>query len=534
MLYNSRDAKTMDKTNLYLEHIKNSREFILGSRLRQSLPFKLFRHIRFRNRIVRVRILGEANPRAAASEACLLGVWYDDFPNGMPLEFLERDTRKWRMLPHSDAPFDCALLTSQPDVLYVYSRHENLQLRFCMNANSGKIMVEANGKRKEIDLYSPSPTTLAVFPNQGRIETAIEHPELVEAEDERPAAPGVVKARKFTAEDLQWLQKQAEKPQPVSLNNPAWRGILSSALELFDDVYQIVDDLDAPRAEYYADLFREANLPSVVIQGLPRSYRHLVKAMRKRTPQTPIHVIYHGNFLHMREDYDWAVFNLIKEMHAAGDIDKVGFVKKGMAELMAEVGMRTAFIMNIVRKLPTGPSTPDPGGVHVAVWGQPDWSWKKSPYAMMGALRVIPNHVAHVYNVSPRAQEFGNLMRLNVQEVTDAIPQSQVVPTMARMHLNLYVSLTECAPMMPLEGLSVGSPCLFGPTTHYFQDHEYLHGRLVVPYPDDAMSIADSANQALAERDAIIAAYRAYAPEYNRRAYQALSDFLEFPMGAGA
>ncbi|MFM8321060.1 MAG: hypothetical protein ACKOC5_09125 [Chloroflexota bacterium] len=524
----------MEKSALYLEHIKNSREFILSSRLRQSLPFRLFRHYRFRDRLVRVQALGEATPQAQAAEVTLLGVWYEDFPHGMPLELTEHDLTRWRLAPNSQAQYEFALVTNRPGEIYVYSNHENLQLKFAMNPGSGKISVEANGSRRIIDLYSPAPTTMAVFPNKGRIETVIEHPERVEVHDEPPGAPGVVSRRKFTAEDARWLERLSASPRPVSLNNPDWRGILSSALEMFDEVYQLPDELDAQTARYYADLFQAANLPSLTIQGFPRTYRLLVRTLRKQAPGLPIYVIYHGNLLHMREDYDWTVFNFIKDLHQAGDIQKVGFVKQGMAELMTAVGMDASFIYNLVRRIPSGASMPDPGGTHVAVWGQPDWSWKKSPYAMLGAVRMIPGVTGHVYNVSPRAQEVVDLLGLKAEVVTQAVPHAQVVPTMQRMHLNLYVSLTECAPMMPLEGLSVGSPCLFGPTTYYFQDHEYLHSRLVVPYPDEATSIARCAIQALEEREAIIRAYAEYAPGYNRCAFQALSDFLQFPMGTTA
>jgi len=186
--------------------------------------------------------------------------------------------------------------------------------------------------------------------------------------------------------------------------------------------------------------------------------------------------------------------------------------------------------MNMVRCIPDAPSQPLPNGIHAAIWSQPDWSWKKSPYAMLAALRLVPEAVGHVYNVSPRAREFGNLMSVRADYVTETIPQEQVLQVMAQMHLNLYVTLTECAPMLPLQSLSVGVPCLFGPTTHYFTDHEYLHSRLVVPYPDHAEVIAEKANLVLAERTQVIEAYRAYAPEYNRQARRALENFLEFPI----
>lgn len=525
----------MEDQNLYLEHILNSREFTLGSRLRQSFPFKLVRRLRFKDRMVQLTALGAANSRASAAEVCLLGVWYEDFPHGMPLDFMERDPKKWRMVAHPASPFGKALLTTQKDTLCVYSQHENLRLDFRMDRNSGMIRVEVKGRYKVIDLYSPNSTIVSVYPNQGRIETQVKDPALLEDQDAGAQVAGnpiLLQKRKFTVQDQQWLEQHYKNSQPISVNNPDWRGILASAQEMFDNVFLLPDDLDRDRAFYYAELFREANCPLIVIQGLPRTYHYLIRAVRKTTPHIPVYAIYHGNFLHMREEYEWAVFKTIKDLHASGDIAKVGFVKKGMAEIMSSTGMKSAFIMNLVRRIPDAPSQPLADGVHVAIWGLPDWSWKKSPYAMQAALMLVPGAIGHVYNVSPRAHEFGDLMGIHATYTTEAIPNNQVIRTMSQMHLNLYVTLTECAPMMPLESLSVGTPCLFGPTTHYFLDHEYLRSRLVVPSPDHAEVIAEKVNLTLAERSQVIEAYRVYAPDYNHRAFQALSEFLEYPMGA--
>jgi len=98
---------------------------------------------------------------------------------------------------------------------------------------------------------------------------------------------------------------------------------------------------------------------------------------------------------------------------------------------------------------------------------------------------------------------------------------------LGQMHVNLYVSLYECAPMLPLESLSIGAPCLLGPHSHYFEDHQYLYSRLVVSAPDRAEIIAASAERAIHERDEIIHNYRLYAQDYNHRAKSALQQFLE-------
>ena len=81
--------------------------------------------------------------------------------------------------------------------------------------------------------------------------------------------------------------------------------------------------------------------------------------------------------------------------------------------------------------------------------------------------------------------------------------------------------------MLPLESLAAGVPCLIGPSSHLFEDHPYLHSRLVVPYPDRSDIIAQYIQKALEERNQIVEAYIRYAPNYNRRARQSLCDFLE-------
>ncbi len=333
-----------------------------------------------------------------------------------------------------------------------------------------------------------------------------------------------------TRSDQVWAELQIKNPTPLSINQPEWKGILASASGLFDNIYFVPDNLDEQRARYYAELFSDAKPPSITIQGFPISYYHLVKEIKKIAPRIPIFAIWHGNFLHTKEDYDWASFRLLKALYEDGDIAKVGFVKKGMAEVMASTGIKSAFIMNIVRRIPDAPSRPLAGGYHIGIWGQPDWSWKKPPYAMLASLKLVPKSVGHLYYVSLRAEEFGRLMNIKAEYHFDPVPQAQVQDTLVKMHVNLYVTLSECAPMLPLESLSMGSPCLLGPTSHYFIDHDYLYKRLVVPFPDNAETIAQYTKRSLEERDEIISAYRDYAPVYNQRALEALANFLEYPI----
>jgi len=351
------------------------------------------------------------------------------------------------------------------------------------------------------------------------------------------SVPVTVKVEALNVAEQAWVEHLSAHPQPVSINHPDWRGIYSAASQLFDEIYLVSDDLDETRGLHLAHVLAAAGCPAVVIQGFPLTYHFLVGGLRRTAPRIPIYVIWHGNYLHFKDEYAWRGFSAVEQMCRAGHIKKWGFVKKGMAEIMACTGVPTGFVMNLVRRIPNEPSTPLPGGPHLCIWGLPDYAWHKPPYAMLAAARLLDTAVVHLQGASPRAQEVATLLGVVTQNdwgsVEHAVPQAKMPQELARMHLNLNVTLAECAPMLPLESLSVGAPCLFGPNTYYFEDHEYLRRMLVVSQPEDGWTIAGYARRALEERAAIIEAYRQYAPGYNQRAQACLEEFLEMPLGRG-
>lgn len=514
-----------------LEYLKHSRELQLGLRLRQSWLFKKVRQYRLRDRLISVTVEQGRNPLSSGNQVWLLGVWYADYLSGMPLELLDRDLAHWQVNKHSLSPSGVSLMTSSPASLYLYTSDENLRLDFLSGVSCGRLIIKTPAAENVIDLFSPQAGVLSVYPNRQSITivSALQHVEEDHSEEVRASPALLSSVDRFSPEDSDWLVRQQADPRPLSINHPEWRGILASSKQLFGNIFTIADDLDRTRATYFARLICEAGCPSITIQGFPLSYVHLVKAIRKIAPSLPIFTIYHGNYLHTREDYDWRSFQAIKSLHDQGDIRRVGFIKQGMAEVMAAAGIHSAFVMNLVREIPQAPSQPLSGGPHIGIWGQPDTSWKKPPYAMLAALKLIPGALGHVYNVSRRAQEYGDLLQVKAEFHLTGVPPSAIAETMAQMHVNLYVTLTECAPMMPLESLAAGAPCLLGPTSHYFKDNEYLFNCLVTPEPDNAQVIAAYTMRVLDERDHVIRSYQEYAPEYNRRALQALANFLASP-----
>lgn len=104
------------------------------------------------------------------------------------------------------------------------------------------------------------------------------------------------------------------------------------------------------------------------------------------------------------------------------------------------------------------------------------------------------------------------------------------MPTaLARMHINLYVTLSECAPMLPLESLAAGVPCLVGPTVQYWRENPLLQRLLVTPGADRPDELAAYVVAAIEARDDIVEEYRDQAAGFASQALTRLRVWLDGP-----
>ncbi len=121
-----------------------------------------------------------------------------------------------------------------------------------------------------------------------------------------------------------------------------------------------------------------------------------------------------------------------------------------------------------------GPSQPLPGGPHLGIWAVRLARWRKLPYAMLAAATELPGAVVHVSGADDRVVEFVRELQIFAEVSKAAVPQHELPRRMAKMHLNLYVTFSECCPMVPMESLAEGVPCLLGPNSHLFEDDAVL------------------------------------------------------------
>ena len=470
---------------------------------------------------VKLRMTKERHFQSLGNEVWILDICDKDSYPIIDLESMRLEL-PWRIVDADKKANTKALIVDEPAEISLNVPLEG-KLRLLKHPWSGIIEIEYEGDVEKIDLFSPEYDAFTYQLGQANNQTDPKHSVRTYTDISKPNS-----ANSVSNEDLEtWIAKIGEaRPAAIAIVHPQWHGVRKSTEELFNYSLYLEDNINEEKAHRIIAMIAASGCKRIVISGFPPSYHYLVEAIYQRKLNIKVFVLWHASFLQSNEEFNWRGFKIVHDLCQKGLITKWGFVKKGMAEALAKTGVETGFVMNYVRLVPDRASSHKDGGPHLGLWAVAP-IWRKSPYAMMAAAAHIPDAELLIVGQNERAREFGDFLGLKASYQPDPIPQAEMPTALAQMHLNLYVTLSECAPMLPLESLSAGVPCIIGPSSHLFEDHPYLHSRLVVPYPDRSDIISQYIQKALEERNEIVEAYIRYAADYNQRAQQSLCDFME-------
>src|SRR5690606_39934334 len=108
--------------------------------------------------------------------------------------------------------------------------------------------------------------------------------------------------------------------------------------------------------------------------------------------------------------------------------------------------------------------------------------------------------------------------QLGRMESYEQLPRPQFISLLASLDLNLYVTSTECSPMVVLECSALGVPCIVGPAGDIFSGvSDELADYLVEPHVDNAYAIYERMKRVLANRTHIQSLLQDFVPKYNAR-----------------
>jgi hypothetical protein len=319
----------------------------------------------------------------------------------------------------------------------------------------------------------------------------------------------------------------------VAVHTPRWLGVTHSTRTLFEGCYPVPNspdqwtgDVTEGELERHAKTIVESGARHVIFSGGDEAHYRLMEAIRKLDKTIRFDLVFHGNFTQLQDSYIWSLFTMWSNAAKEGKIREFVTLKKGGDEVLRAAGVPSRHLENYVPGETMPPPPIKDGKKHVGIWFS--GTIFKSANPMISALTMIPGAVLHSAGLGAQGDELAAYLGVERGFASEhTIPKDELERRIRETQISMYVTSAECSPMLPLESLQLGVPCLIGPSSHLFEDHPYLHERLVVPYPDRPEVIAKYASRAIEEREEIVAQWARHAPQYNAHAKELVRRFLE-------
>jgi glycosyltransferase involved in cell wall biosynthesis len=288
-----------------------------------------------------------------------------------------------------------------------------------------------------------------------------------------------------------WEDLTPGDPAVVIVCHPDWRGVRTAAYSFREPTVEC-DDLDRWGTEIVTGL-RSNDVATVVVHGFPPGSSGFIRAAHASGIGTRV-VLHSSMTQHGAEAGEAAVANEVLALARGGSLDRVGFVKAGLAESFTALGYLASYVPNRAPDLPAYERSDVGPGLSVGIFAEP--FWRKNVVTQLGAVALLDNATAHVMR-RPDVEYLDHLQMVDHGE----IPWGEFVSLQASMDVNLYVTLSECHPLSPIESYQTGVPALMSRTSDVFRSDGRLWDLTTVEIPDDPSEIAKAVQRLIDHAD---------------------------------
>ena len=311
-------------------------------------------------------------------------------------------------------------------------------------------------------------------------------------------------------------------------SNPLWMGPSSSAKYMFGDYIPLMETRLCTNREVkrIVKFIVDSGRKLIIFNGLSLGWEYIIRDIKKSDQQIIIKVLHHGGDSRLARQLDFNIFMDILRLHNKGLIDELGILKKQQADLYIAKDYRVKFLMNTVdiNKLYVSKSRRSDDAVRIGLYCSGDYEWK-NVFNQIAAASLIKNAELDIVPIDWKMEIYANHMRIAIDGSYTTLTNDDLLRRITANDVNLYVSFAEASPLLPLESLEMGVPCITANNHHYWTGSP-LEKYLVVDRPDDEIAIYEKIEKVLANRDKIMELYAEWKLEYDKEAKRSIKEFL--------
>lgn len=315
----------------------------------------------------------------------------------------------------------------------------------------------------------------------------------------------------------------------LAICHPEWIGVKNATKYTFgNNVLEVREQYTKKEAEMIAQEIVNAGKKLVIFNAFANGWEKIATALKQIKPDIKLKLLIHGSNALLSEPYDWNVYNVMLDLYGKGQIDEIGFVKKSLYEFYKAKGYKSSFLMNDIKiqdkeKYIVKDKKND--CLKIGLYASGD-RWVKNTYNQLSAISLFKSAKLDCVPINHKIATIARRYDINLTGVNHNVPKEEIYRRLASNDINVYVTFTECSPLIPLESLELGTICITGDNHHYFTGTE-LEKYLVVNKEDDIMEIYNKINFALQNREKILSLYKEWKIDYTEKSKESIENFLK-------
>lgn len=327
------------------------------------------------------------------------------------------------------------------------------------------------------------------------------------------------------------LKEENKAPEYLIIHNPRWLGVTSATKELFENYLPMQEVFLNSNVDKIVSKIVELNPKQVIFSAFNYGWDKIAIKIRQQAPQIKLKSFWHGSHSQVIEEINWGTNLMVINLHKAGVIDVMGTCKASLVEFYKSQGYVTAFLKNTVRLTDEVKAEiakvkkEDNGKLKFGLYSA-STDWRKNTFNQVMAASSFDNAELEVVPLKYELKKLAYYNELEIVGSESHLKREDLLVQMAKRDVVLYVTFSECAPMLPIEALEAGAICIMGHNHHYFQGTR-LHDLLVVEREDDLTDIENKIKYALEHKDEIFELYGEWKKQNDAESAQSVVDFLE-------
>lgn len=308
--------------------------------------------------------------------------------------------------------------------------------------------------------------------------------------------------------------------------NSSWLGVKMATLNLFPNNSIILPAyysnilLNNSQLNTIISEISRYKFKQIILSGYTKSLNDFIKNL---SFTCEVNLIYHGALSELIEEEKDIQFKKIIDFCNEGVINKIGFVKSGLAEWAIKLFKLKAYHITLYNKkrMPKNLNFINESKINIGIFGSPNFN--KNIFTQISAALSIENSIIHTFKIPETFLTYSNRIVKHNQMNND-----NLLDLMGNMRLCLHLSFSEgMGGQTFTEPLSMGIPCLTSYNNEFFENSKYLMDLLIVDQYDNPSFIVKKINQVLQlDQNKLQKIIYNYNDFHNKKTSKLLKQFL--------